>query len=218
MLRFSLAGIPVSAHWMFWVISAVLGGAFEARTASHWADVGIWVGVVFFSILVHELGHALAVRHFGAPTEIILHGFGGATLLPAGRLTRRQSIVVSAAGPLAGLSLGLTVLAAAGAAQTIAGPIRHEGILTATSYALQVNFFWTFINLLPIQPMDGGQILRDVLGPSRFKVTCVIGMVCAALVGLLALKAGMMFLAFFMFYFAYLNFVGQATDGGVITR
>jgi stage IV sporulation protein FB len=213
MLRFDVAGFPVGVHWMFWVISALLGGALYANEPAEWADVGIWVGVVFFSILVHELGHALAARHYRLPSEIILHGCGGVTIMPAGHLSRGQSIVVSAAGPTASIGLGVLVWIAARFA-----PIGHPGIAVAISDALWVNFGWTVINLLPIQPMDGGQILRDLLGPSRFKITCVIGMVCAAAVGALALKVGLTFLAFFMFYFAYLNFVGQAGDGGVITR
>jgi stage IV sporulation protein FB len=218
MLRFDVMGISVGVHWMFWLISAMLGGGLRAEDAQDWGNVAIWTAVVFVSILVHELGHALIARRFGAPSEIILHGFGGVTIMPANYLNRRQSIFVSAAGPAAGLCLGLTILLAVFTVPRIFGPVASEGLQIAAIYALYVNFFWTFINLLPIQPMDGGQILRDVLGPSRFKITCVIGMFCAIAVGLLALKAGMMILGFFMFYFAYLNYMGQANDGGVITR
>jgi len=218
MLRFEMMGTSVGVHWMFWLISAVLGGGFRAEDAQDWAEVGIWVGVVFVSILVHELGHALMARRFGAPSEIVLHGFGGVTIMPAGLLNRRQCIFVSAAGPTAGLCLGVSVLLAMLVVPAVFGPVRNEGLLVAASYALYVNFFWTFVNLLPIQPMDGGQILRDVLGPSRFKTTCIIGMMCAIGVGCWALDAGMVLLAFFMFYYAYLNYMGQANDGGVITR
>lgn len=198
---------------MFGIIMALLGGAHRADSPDKWADVGIWICVVFFSVLVHELGHALAVRYFKLPTEIILHGFGGVTIMPAGHLSRGQSIFVSSAGPLAGLLLGGIFLAL-----FLIVPKGHAGVDAAITYGLWVNFFWTFINLLPIQPMDGGQILRDILGPTRFRITCIIGMLSAVAVGLLALQLSMVFLAFFMFYFAYLNYRGQANDGGVIKR
>lgn len=208
-----MMGIQVGVHWLFWLIMALLGGALGAESAADMTDVAIWVAVAFVSVLIHELGHALAARKFGLPSEIILHGFGGVTILPAGMMSRGQNIFVSAAGPLASLSLGmLTVFVG------MVVPRGHPGLEEVLWDAKWINFFWTFINLLPIQPMDGGQILRDVLGPSRFKATCVIGAITATGIGLLALEIGQVYLAFFMFYFAYLNFVNQANDGGVIRR
>ena len=73
-----------------------------------------WVAVVTASILVHEAGHAIAFRRFGHEAEITLTGFGGLT---AGRprvghppLSNGQHIIVSLAGPAAGLVLGLLAL------------------------------------------------------------------------------------------------------------
>ena len=61
------------------------------------------------SLLVHEFGHALTIRRFGAPTRIVLHAFGGYALHPAGIFDRKQQFLVSAAGP--GLQLLLAGLA-----------------------------------------------------------------------------------------------------------
>ena len=52
-LRFSIAGIPVSVHPVFWLIALLFGSSGDPLL------IPIWILVVFVSILVHELGHAL---------------------------------------------------------------------------------------------------------------------------------------------------------------
>src|SRR5262245_21888224 len=172
MLKFRLLGIPVLIEWWFWLSALLLGGGMNARGPEDWTRVAVWTAVMFISILVHEMGHALAGTYFGARPGIKLHGFGGLTYLPGGSFTRLQSIFVSAAGPAAGLLLGLLVLFLAKLT-----PERHDLKMLWFAYrqALYINFFWTFINLLPVQPLDGGQILREILGPRRLRMTAFIG-------------------------------------------
>ncbi len=220
MLQFEMARIPIVVHWTFWLSAVLLGDGLNANSSKEWIDIGIWTVVMFASILVHELGHALMARRFGAESMIQLHGFGGVTFMPRNAFTRRQHIWVSAAGPMAGLCLGASVFLAAKLATLYFGQIHNMGVLVAIDCALQINFIWSFINLLPIQPMDGGQILRDVLGPARYRTTCTIGTFTAIGAGIYALNMNpiQIYLAVFMFYFAYLNYVDQAGDGGVISR
>lgn len=213
MLRFAVFGIPIGIDWFFWLTCVLLGGGVNARTPDDWLRVAVWTAVVLVSILVHELGHAFAGRHYGASPLIRLHGLGGATYLPGARFSRRENIFVSAAGPLAGLLLGVTVLVAVLLVPVPAGLGR-----VAVADALYINFFWTFVNLLPIQPMDGGQILRDFLGPRHLRLTCWIGCVLAAALAALALFNQQPFLAFMMAFMAYLNFTRQRMEGGVITQ
>jgi stage IV sporulation protein FB len=213
MLRFALFGIPIRVEWFFWITCVLLGGGLGANSPEEWIPVMIWTGVVFISILVHELGHAFAGRRFGVAPHIQLHGLGGVTILPGGHFTRRQSIQVSAAGPLAGLLLGILVWVIS---QSILPQNYH--LRVAIFYALQVNFFWTFINLLPVLPLDGGQILRDILGPYRARLTSWIGFFCAAAVALFALSTGRIFLAILFGVFAYNNFNRSPVQGGVITQ
>ena len=162
--------------------------------------------------MVHELGHALVGRHFGAFPSIGLHGMGGVTHLPGATFTRLQHIAVIAAGPLAGLALAAVCLMAA----------RLDiGISFVDSFfevGVFVNVVWTIFNMLPIQPMDGGQILREVLGPRHFKLTCIIGCVCAVVMAVVAFRSGFVFASLFLAYFAFLNFRGHALEGGVMTR
>lgn len=211
MWRFSLFGIPVGVEWFFWIATVLLGGGFTARTSADWTFVAIWVGVVFVSILWHEFGHALAGRYYGAHPAIKLHGFGGLTILPGTRFTRKQSILVTAAGPAAGLVLGLLILG-------ISYGIDPKTILprAAIYFGLQVNFFWTAINLLPIQPLDGGQILREVLGPRRRRAAAFIGGTLAVILGVWFILNDRVFLGFFLGMLAYHNFQQQPTEGGVI--
>jgi stage IV sporulation protein FB len=214
MFRFAIAGFPITVHWFFWLTCAMLGGGFYAKTPEDWLRVLVWAVVVFVSITVHELGHAFAGRRFGAWPSIRLHGLGGVTFLPGAHFTRKQGIIVSAAGPIAGLLLGIVVLAASQVLTLPPGLLR-----VAVLYALYVNFFWTFVNLLPIQPLDGGQILRDILGPRYLRVTCVIGGVLAAAMAILALMMRMPFLALLMGFLAYHNFTRQQqVEGGVVTQ
>jgi Zn-dependent protease len=119
-----------------------------------------WVAVVTASILIHEAGHAIAFRRFGHEAEITLTGFGGLT---AGRarpghppLSNGQRIVVSLAGPAAGLVLGLLALSIQRSDTSIAGADWLDLLVL-------VNVGWGLLNLLPILPLDGGQVVSSVL-------------------------------------------------------
>jgi len=71
--------------------------------------------------------------------------------------------------------------------------------------------------LLPIQPMDGGQILREVLGPRYLRLTCWIGCIVGLGMALLAFKIGFFILAILLGFLAYANFSNRHAEGGVVT-
>lgn len=213
MLRFPLFGIPVFVEGWFWLTTILFGGGASARDGEDWARVAVWVAVVFVSILVHELGHALIGKRYGASPSIRLHGFGGVTFLPGASFTRGQHILVSAAGPAAGFLLGGMVWLIPFAQIDLPWYGR-----LAVRDALWVNLFWTVANLLPIQPLDGGQILAQVLGPSRVRMTSLIGGVVASAVFILALQYRLIFSAMFLAMLAYYNFKRMPVEGGVITQ
>lgn len=181
-LRFSIAGIPVTVHPLFWLIALLLGSTGDILL------VPIWVGVIFVSILVHELGHALAFRRYGQRSQIILHFAGGLTVPePVSwgggyanvSLTPNQHIFVSLAGPgagflLAGVVIALVALAGGSVITTwLFGfiPLPLNAILPAggqvltvlVTMLLWVNIFWGLINLVPVFPLDGGHVSRNVL-------------------------------------------------------
>ena len=106
MLRFSLFGVPVAIHWMFWVVTLILGlGGNRGATPLDFQRLLICVAVVLVSILVHEFGHAFAFRKFGGRPSVLLHSLGGLAS-SHGHFTRKQHVIISAAGPAAGLALG----------------------------------------------------------------------------------------------------------------
>lgn len=156
-LRFSIFGIPVRVHPMFWLIAALMGWV-EGRPDL----IVVWIACVFISIFIHELGHAVTAKAFGWPPEILLYHFGGlASFHPGSGYTSAKSIAISFAGPGAGFVFYVFVRA-----------LREWLLRTGTNpgelaifaiYQLEwINLWWGLINLLPVLPLDGGQICREV--------------------------------------------------------
>lgn len=159
---------------------------------------------VLISVLGHELGHAGAARFFGSRAAILLHGMGGLTQYSGAGFTRRQNIVVSLAGPAVGLVLFVVF-------QTVAVFLflPEQAIVTGlVTMGLWVNLVWTVLNLMPVLPLDGGQVLRDVLGPQQMRVTCGIGAATGAILCLVGILYGQIFAALIFGYLAWQNWKG----------
>ena len=155
----------------------------------------------FISVLIHELGHALMIRKYGLPTEIHLIAFGGLATHPAGMLNRKQSFLVTAAGPGIQFALGVICLILL---NTV--PVPEESLLRKMlQYLTWVSFVWSILNCLPIFPMDGGQMLAAILGPQRQRATYLVGMLTSIVIGILGYFVGAVILAIFMGLFAYQN-------------
>lgn len=189
-IRFSIAGIPVTVRPSFWLVALLLGWGVASRTL-----LVAWVVVVFVSVLAHELGHAITARRFGAGVSITLTTLGGFTRWekPGDGMTPGRRAVVAAAGSAVGIVLGLAVLGAFMAT-------RPWGT-TAASVVLMiawVNVGWGVLNWLPIRPLDGGHLvlaLLDMVAPRR---TEGIASAIFLVTSLAALAAGI----YFQFYFA----------------
>ncbi len=167
-LRFKVLGIPVRVHPMFWLISAVMGA-----NSNDLRLIIVWVLCVFVSILVHELGHALAAKSFGWPVEITLYHFGGfASYSPGWGYSRGRAIWIAFAGPLAGFCLYGLVLAFEMAMYRFAldSPLFIR-LMTKEPFLLafailqmkHINLIWGLVNLLPVLPLDGGKISGELL-------------------------------------------------------
>ncbi|MDO4630615.1 MAG: site-2 protease family protein [Planctomycetia bacterium] len=171
-VNFRILDIPVRIHPFFWVLVLFLGMNVPNQMA-----LLLWFIVVTASILVHELGHALVMRHYGMQPRIVLYSFGGLTIFDRTyHLRWFENILISFAGPAAGFLLlgALTLLCiVTGNPQILGyfpvilglgGSLAPIGNVTTTQlvlFLIQVNLFWGILNLLPVFPLDGGQICRE---------------------------------------------------------
>lgn len=132
-------------------------------------ELGMWLaGSIAVFTLAHELGHALAARHSGSEASISLDFMAGyASFVPSRPLLRRERAAISAAGPLTQIGLGLAVLVAFGA-----NPFDRADV---TSSVATIAIWWAgpmigLFNLIPVLPLDGGNIASeavDYFAPGR---------------------------------------------------
>jgi Zn-dependent protease len=202
-LAFSLFGIPVRVVPTFWLLAVLLGWDNLNEPGIGFALLLIWIAVVFVSILVHELGHALTAYLFGYPPRIMLYHFGGVAMYePYRDYTTGKAILITLAGPAAGFLLAgaaFVAMIGLGVADVAVAELVDEGI----GMLLVVNLVWTVLNLMPVLPLDGGQVCREVcvsLNPQRgMNWALWVSIVTAGLIGagLLAIReiyGGVMFL------------------------
>lgn len=173
--HFALLGVPVHVRLGFFIVPLLLST--EGTTFS---SLVMWIAVVFVSVMLHEMGHALVARAYGAHPSITLYALGGLTRFE-NRMSRAQSALISLAGPGAGFMLGVAVLLAAPSLHL------HGAGKEFAANLVYVNIGWGIMNLLPVLPFDGGQLLSAVMGPKRALATAII----SATVGLLVAVAGM---------------------------
>jgi Zn-dependent protease len=220
-LHFSLLGIPVRVHPLFWLVAVLLGVSGDPDPQ----QILIWVGVVFVSIVVHEMGHALAARACGWEPWITLHGFGGlASYRPTYRSPLNQ-VLITFAGPGAGFALAALIVAFIAASghgvrvgwpdtilPVVFEPYERFNLNLLLYDLLYVNIFWGLFNLLPIYPLDGGQISQEVLRVLNprdgLRQSLWLSIVVAAVCGVLAwTRLHDTFLAFFCGYLAYNSYL-----------
>lgn len=211
MLRFSLGGIPVLIHPLFWLTAFLFGGGLRMEGPGAWIPIFVWTVAMFVSVLAHEMGHALSARWFGGSPTVALHGLGGLTVLGLRGAGRWEQIFISAAGPAVGLLLAGVVLALYFVTRGVS-PVLDAWI----NDMLWINIAWSLFNLLPILPMDGGQILRDLVGVRHQRICCAVGGILALLLTAACVWTGQYFMAVILVIMAVGNFKGtMPMEGGV---
>ena len=155
-----LFGIPIRLHItiLFFLLPALTQRALGLGVALEFS-----LGIVL-SILVHELGHALAAKRYRMTgLSIMLHGFGGFAV-SSGYRTPRQALVIVLAGPGATFALGLFLLAVGSLGLGSAPPGSEASLQFWIVHALgRLNVVLGFLNLIPVLPWDGGQALQAIL-------------------------------------------------------
>jgi Zn-dependent protease len=209
--RFRLFGIPVEVSILFFVTVVLIR---PRRSAGDAALVAAWVVVAFVSVLLHELGHALAGRAFGQHPRIRLFAMGGVTSWRAREpLSAWKRTVIAAAGPSVGIVLG----AAAWATSVVSGLKRRDGpaavVLEDFVFA---NFGWGVFNLLPMMPLDGGNIMAAVLeglaGRHGRRLARVVSILFAVAVAVLLASAGAYVATALCALFVYANIQGLRAE------
>lgn len=220
-LRFRVGDIPVRVHPMFWLVSLALGAQWEQPKI-----VFIWVLAAFISVLIHELGHALAARWYGNRPSIVLYGSGGlATYVPY-RETFASRLLVIFAGPGAGFLFAAVLV-------TVLMLFHMEFFLPVVEnffelpagtrtlgyypsflvdFILYICVWWGLVNLLPIYPLDGGQIARmfflrrdPILGGSQAMILS-LWTACGATLYFAVQYRDSLFLPLFFGFLAYENY------------
>lgn len=203
MLHFRIFGVPVTVQPFFWLTLAVLGamntgGITAGNSPMGLLLIALFVIAGFISILVHELGHAMAARMFGARVEIVLQAFGGFARYTTAGITRLQSLIISAAGPVVQLLLGTAIYYAS----RMLPELQPAGAFFLF-WLIWISWVWAIFNLLPILPLDGGRILQAALGRQRIHITLWISIIAAVLIALYAASVREPFIAIFLAMFGW---------------
>jgi Zn-dependent protease len=182
---FTFRGIPVFVSPWYFLLLVMFGYRDPLQGI-------IWAIAITESLLVHEFGHALVARRLRHDPSIMLHGFGGLTSRSRrGRDVDEAAIV--AMGPAAGLALGLIVFAIFQFVIRVGAVSPY--VLALIYTMLHACVLWNLLNLLPLWPLDGGQLLR--LGMGRWlspymtaRVTHIVSLVMIAFLGSVAYRFG----------------------------
>ena len=201
-----VAGIRISVHWtflilIFWIVFANMRSGFSTGEI-------IWsvsfVLAIFVCVILHELGHALTAKRFRIKTrEISILPIGGLAQLESIPEKPREELLVALAGPAVNILIALILY-----------PLVSNKDLTALNnmsrigpdnffvVLMSVNLWLAVFNLIPAFPMDGGRVLRALLG---FKLNHAKATQIAASIGQVL---AMVFVFFGFFYNPFLIFIG----------
>jgi len=184
-IHFNLFGIPIRIHPIFWLSGAIIFWNPERLDL-----VALGIISIFLSVLVHELGHALVLKSYGWPSEIVLYFLGG--YATSTRLSTWRQIWSLAAGPLAGLTLAAMVFISRLLVEEFSPDLFDR--LPALNHFFRMMLFAGVIinlmNLVPVLPLDGGQIMASLVnhygrrGRDTTALTLQISIGCAVAVAL----------------------------------
>jgi len=191
---FRFAGIDVFLHWSWFLIAVLEINLWAGRYTSIWWNVLEYLSL-FVIVLMHEFGHALACRQVGGRADhIVLWPLGGVAYVdpPPRPGATLWSIV---AGPLVNVALLPVFLALFKVSRAEGWPASMPNVAMLVQSLLIINAGLLIFNILPIYPLDGGQILRSllwfVLGRARsLMVATILGFIGVAAFLFVAFRSG----------------------------
>ncbi|MFH1573836.1 MAG: amidohydrolase family protein [Acidobacteriota bacterium] len=126
---------------------------------------------LLIGILLHEIGHTLVARHFGiAVKQVVIWPLGGVSQMSRAPEKPGQRLLISAAGPVASLSCALVLgaiwltYASPTSLWIYLDPVWAQQIYNSLMFLAFLNGALALINLLPVHPLDGGEMFNALLG------------------------------------------------------
>ncbi|MDG5761263.1 CBS domain-containing protein [Natronococcus sp. A-GB1] len=234
----SLLGIPIKLDVTFllilpafaWLIAIQIGdlvpllngllgtaidGEAVTRGSTPWLLGAAAAIGLFASVLAHELGHSVVAIRYGFPIDsITLWLLGGVAQLSEQPTNWRQELAIAIAGPIVSVGLGVGFYAL-----VLVVPATLETVQFVFAYLAVINVVLAAFNMLPGFPMDGGRVLRAILGRNRpFAVATAqaaqVGKTFALLLGLFGLLAFNILLIAIAF-FIYIAATGEARQTAI---
>lgn len=205
-----ISGIPIRIHWTFflfliWIIFSSENGISDGFSEA------LFIISIFVCVLLHELGHALTARRFGIGTQdITLYPIGGVALLNR-EAEPRQEFFIAIAGPLVNVAIAFLVYPLL---STVNGEYSllyvSEAPLSFYDRLFIVNIVLVIFNMIPAYPMDGGRVVRALLGlflphDQATTISARLGQICSLGLGALGLYTGnfiLMIISMFIFSMA----------------
>ncbi len=223
MIRFRLFGVSVSIHPSLWLTLAMVG-LMTVSGVSLLPGVVLFMVAGFLCLFVHEMGHALFSRVLGGgQPEVFMAWLGGDCCNTRAVLTRWRGVVMTAAGPLASLLLAvLSVLLLSlyvGSLEAgfylslnfLVGYVPSDYVALFPSngmaffkFLIQVSVWWSLLNLLPVFPLDGGQIMHGLMSSPHTMHVVSVTVAAMAMTAFIAMSAW--FLVLLMGFLCYFNF------------
>lgn len=213
----------MSIHPTLWLTLAILGRGFMVSNMMELMSVLLFIIAAFVVLLAHEMGHALVGRRLGGgQPSVYLAWLGGDCTNETARLTRMQGVIMTAAGPLSSLLVGIISLFllclyvgdfqlgalfastfALGYVPSIALQEFPPLVMIFFFSLIEVSCWWTLLNMLPIFPLDGGQIMQGLMKSQRQVHS--ISLAAAVLFALFFAVLGCWLMCIFMVLLAVLN-------------
>jgi stage IV sporulation protein FB len=200
-MNFRFLNIPVHIQPSFWFFLLFFTGLYRGFSVE-----GLMLGgILFFTLLVHEYGHAWTAMYFGASARIVLEAFGGKAQYSGFRMSPKQEFLIVLNGPLL-----QSLLIALPYSFLRLGIFENYYMLYFLHATMRLNILWCLLNLIPLLPLDGGYLARYFLekrfGDKGCRISIILGLVCMASVQPYLYREGYLCFAILLLIYGVQNF------------
>ena len=218
----SVFGVPIRLHFTFLLLLVLLTVFGFNGTESAVIQV-LYLGMLFLSVLLHEIGHAVVSTRFGIRTvEIVVFPIGGIARLER-QPKPQEELWIALAGPMVNLIIAIALFIYIGNTRGI-GAILQPTDTNLTERIAYGNLALAVFNMLPAFPMDGGRVMRSLIARFRpeaeaTRIAAASGRVLAMGLAIFAIVSGQ-YLMLFIAFFVYLGAAQEtiASTGRTLTQ